>query len=61
MQDIDHTAEEMEYKLTRKSFDEWFDALTEEEWQDLSYSNLGKSSRYIYLKEHGLPLDSEVK
>ncbi len=61
MQEHDDTLEHQEYLLTRDAFDKWFDALSENEWQDLVFSNLGKTSRYIYLKEHGLPLDSEIK
>jgi hypothetical protein len=51
----------IEYLLTKEAFDKWFDELSESEWQDLAFHYKGMTSKKIYLKEHGLPIDSVIK
>jgi hypothetical protein len=53
--------EHQQYLLTKESFDKWFDGLTDEQWYELVIDNLGLSSKVIYLKENGLPLDSVIE
>jgi hypothetical protein len=52
--------EQQQQLLTKESFDKWVYAMDEDLFESL-YSYHNDVFRYIYLKEHGLPLTSVIK
>ena len=56
----DDNQEHMQYLLTKEAYENWQDSnlfnVFEKLFQDETLTVL-----HIYLKEHGLPLDSEIK
>lgn len=57
----DDNQEHMEYLLTKEAYENWLVELTASQmfsyFTDPSISGI----KLFYLKEHGLPLDSEIK
>jgi hypothetical protein len=52
--------EQMEYLLTKESFDKWVWDMDDDIFNSMnSFSE--DVFRYVYLKEHGLPLDSKIE